>query len=225
MAILAAQEIAYISHVWDNAVVVFEDLSWIRNTMENGRWNRGELLSRAREYVELNGGRVITVNAAYTSRCCHHCGEKVAFRDWHTAVCSVHGVVDRDVNAAANIANRARATVAKMVVTRSKARQYSRHKDVGTLRTPVPGVPSVRDKRVATGKCDNKKRGRQFRWARKRFVEGVDFPCGTSAHVRCVTVSLDARQSKCCWQAPEKATLCDCGGSCALGSSLGCRIT
>lgn len=225
LAILAAQEIAYISHVWGNAVVVFEDLSWIRNTMEHGRWNRGELLSRTREYVELNGGRVITVNAAYTSQRCHHCGEKVAFRNWHTAVCPVHGVADRDINAAANIANRARATVTKMVVTRSKARQYSRHKDVGTLRTPVPGVPSVRDKRVATGKCDNKKRGRQFRRARKRFVEGVNFPCGTSAHVRCVTVSLDAQQSKCCWQDPEKATLCDCGGSCALGSSPGCRIT
>ena len=41
LAILAAQEIAYLSHFWDNAVVAVEDLSWIRNTMQNGRWNRG----------------------------------------------------------------------------------------------------------------------------------------------------------------------------------------
>lgn len=33
LAILAAQEIAYLSHQFDNAVVAVEDLSWIINTM------------------------------------------------------------------------------------------------------------------------------------------------------------------------------------------------
>ena len=44
LAILAAQEIAYLSHAWGNAVVAVEDLSWISNTMQNGRWNRGVLV-------------------------------------------------------------------------------------------------------------------------------------------------------------------------------------
>ena len=35
-AILAAQEIAYLSHAWRNAVVAVEDLSWIANTMQSG---------------------------------------------------------------------------------------------------------------------------------------------------------------------------------------------
>ena len=33
LAILAAQGIAALSHLWGNAVVAVEDLSWIRNTM------------------------------------------------------------------------------------------------------------------------------------------------------------------------------------------------
>ncbi len=37
LAILAAQEVAYLSHQFGNAVVAVEDLSWISNTMQNGR--------------------------------------------------------------------------------------------------------------------------------------------------------------------------------------------
>ena len=44
LAILAAQEIADLSHLWGNAVVAVEYLGWIRNTMQNGRWNRGALI-------------------------------------------------------------------------------------------------------------------------------------------------------------------------------------
>lgn len=43
LAILAAQEIAHISYMFDNAVVAVEDLGWVSNTMQHGRWNRGEL--------------------------------------------------------------------------------------------------------------------------------------------------------------------------------------
>ena len=44
LAILVAQEIAHVSHIFDNAMIAVEDLSWIKNTMQNGRWNRGELI-------------------------------------------------------------------------------------------------------------------------------------------------------------------------------------
>ena len=51
LAILTAQEIAYLSHAWGNAIAAVEDLSWIVNTMQNGRWNRGELVKRLTHYV------------------------------------------------------------------------------------------------------------------------------------------------------------------------------
>ena len=61
LAILAAQEIAYISHAWGNAVVAVEDLGWIANTMQNGRWNRGALVKWLAHYVSQNGGWVVAV--------------------------------------------------------------------------------------------------------------------------------------------------------------------
>ena len=56
LAILAAQEIAYLSYFYDNAVVAVEDLGWVANTMQNGRWNRGELINWVTHYVSQNGG-------------------------------------------------------------------------------------------------------------------------------------------------------------------------
>ena len=107
LAILAAQEIAEIAHNYGNAVVVVENLSWIRNTMQNGRWNRGELVKRLQEQVELNGGRVFKTSAYNTSKNCHKCGEKVTFNNWHTAICGkCNTEIDRDLNATVNISMR-----------------------------------------------------------------------------------------------------------------------
>lgn len=127
LAILIGQEIADIAHTWDNAVVAVEDLSWIDNTMANGRWNRGEVIRRTRDMVELNGGRAVTVNAANTSRVCHECGEPVTFHGWSTVECAPCGtLLDRDVNAAANIAKRlaAKGTWQKMRDTRRKSKTF-----------------------------------------------------------------------------------------------------
>ena len=76
LAILAAQEIADLSHPWGNAVVAVEDLSWIVNTMQNGRWNRGELVKWLTHYVSQNGGWVVAVNPSNTSQLCYKCGAK-----------------------------------------------------------------------------------------------------------------------------------------------------
>ena len=62
LAILAAQEIAYISHLWGNAVVAVEDLDWVSNTMQNGRWNRGALVQWLTHYATQNSGWVVAVN-------------------------------------------------------------------------------------------------------------------------------------------------------------------
>ena len=123
LAILAAQEIAHLSHIYDNAVVAVEDLGWISNTMQNGRWNRGELAKWLTHYVSQNGGWVVAVNPSNTSQLCHKCGGRVSHPTHEVSVCPEHGVMDRDVNAAANIAARAVPCVAKARVTRAKNRK------------------------------------------------------------------------------------------------------
>ena len=134
LAILAAQEIAVLSHVWGNAVVAVEDLSWVVNTMQNGRWNRGELMRWLAHYVSQNGGWVVAVNPANTSQLCHACGQRVTHPTHELSVCPEHGTMDRDVNAAANIAARAVPRVAKARVTRAKNRKLQPQR---TLKTPV----------------------------------------------------------------------------------------
>ena len=134
LAILAAQEIADLSHLWGNAVVAVEDLGWISNTMQNGRWNRGELVRWLTHYVSQNGGWVVAVNPARTSQLCHTCGSTVTHPTHKLSVCSEHGTMDRDVNAAANIAARAVPRVAKACATRAKNRKL---RPQAPLRTPV----------------------------------------------------------------------------------------
>ena len=134
LAILAAQEISYLSHFWNNAVVAVEDLSWIRNTMQNGRWNRGELAKWLTHYVGQNGGWVVSVNAANTSQLCHLCGADVYHPTHKLSICPEHGEMDRDVNAAANIAARA---VPKVKKAREKRGNNSKLQPQTPLKTPV----------------------------------------------------------------------------------------
>ena len=137
LAILAAQEIAYLSHFFGNAVVAVEDLSWIRNTMSPGRWNRGAFVQWLTHYVGQNGGWVVTVNAANTSQVCHVCGSEVEHPKHKVSRCPVHGVLDRDVNAAANIAARAVPKVEKARKTRAKNRKLQEQEP---LKTPIARV-------------------------------------------------------------------------------------
>ena len=107
LAILIGQEIANLSYKYDNALVAIENLSHIKNTMKHGRWVRGLIVKRITDMVEANGGRVMTVNPAYTSRKCHQCGTMLDMADYHIPTCSVCRVGwDRDENAAANIAEK-----------------------------------------------------------------------------------------------------------------------
>ena len=134
LAILAAQEIADLSHAWDNAVVAVEDLSWVANTMQNGRWNRGALVQWLSHYVSQNGGWVVAVNPSHTSQQCHKCGARVSHPTHEASVCAEHGTMDRDVNAAVNIAARAVPKVEKARKTRAKNRKLQPQR---TLKTPV----------------------------------------------------------------------------------------
>lgn len=140
LAILAAQEIAYLSHLWGNAVVAVEDLSWVANTMQNGRWNRGALIQWLTHYVSQNGGWVVSVNPSHTSQRCYKCGSKVTHPTHEVSVCATHGVMDRDMNAAVNIAARAVPKVEKARRTRAKNRKIRTQQP---LRTP-PARTSLR---------------------------------------------------------------------------------
>jgi len=107
LAILIGQEVADLSWKYNNALVAVEDLSHIQNTMKHGRWVRGLIVKRITEMVESNGGRVMTVPAAYTSQKCYRCDTRLDMTDYHTPIClSCRVGWDRDENAAANIASK-----------------------------------------------------------------------------------------------------------------------
>ena len=107
LAILIGQEVADLSYRYGNALVAVEDLSFVTNTMKNGRWVRGMIVKRITEMVESNGGRVMTVPAAYTSKKCHRCDTRLDMNTYNTPICTTCKVGwDRDENAAANIAGK-----------------------------------------------------------------------------------------------------------------------
>lgn len=139
LAIRSAQEIAMLSAQWGNAIVVFEDLSWVDNTMQNGRWNRGELVRWTQHFVELNGGRIAKVNAAYTSQKCHMCNSNLMIVEHHDVWCGTCKVWwDRDENATANIAQRFIAgSLEKFVSTRKKSKKFTTQQTVRVKVKPV----------------------------------------------------------------------------------------
>lgn len=132
LAILIGQEIADMSWEYGNALVAVEDLSHIKNTMKHGRWVCGLIIKRITDMVESNGGRVMTVNPAYTSRKCHQCGTMLDMTDYHHPVCVTCQVSwDRDENAAANIAEKLKDKELhkKACQTRKKHASKKRHRN------------------------------------------------------------------------------------------------
>jgi hypothetical protein len=187
LAILAAQEIACLSHVWGNAVVAVEDLSWVRNTMQNGRWNRGALVQWLTHYVTQNGGWVVAVSPANTSQLCYKCGSKVTHPTHELSVCAEHGVVDRDVNAAANIAARAASRVAKARVTRAKNRKLMPQQPLRT--------PPARDSLKYPGRDRTKNKPTPKRKNHRRTVREVNLPvCPARAQAQRLEASVLADQ-------------------------------
>ena len=196
LAILAAQEIAVLSHAWGNAVVAVEDLGWIRNTMQHGRWNRGALVQWLTHYASQNGGWVIAVNPSNTSQLCHKCGAKVSHPNRKLSVCPEHGAMDRDVNAAANIAARAVPNVTKARATRAKNKKL---RSQPPLRTPV-----ARNSLRYPGRDRTKNAPTPKRKNHRRTVKEVILPLRPA---RAQAYSLEAR------------VLADQGARGALGTS------
>ena len=188
LAILTAQEIAYLSHFFDNAVVAVENLSWITNTMQNGRWNRGAFVQWLTHYVGQNGGWVVTVNSAHTSHLCHACNNGVTHPEYKVSRCPVHGVMDRDVNAAANIAARA---VPKVEKARKKRSKNSKLQPQARLKTPVARCSLKYPGRDRTKDTPTPKR-------KKRVVREVNLPISPArAQVKCLEASVLADCNTC----------------------------
>ena len=156
LSILIAQELADAAWHYDNAIVSFEDLSHIKNTMKHGRWFRGEVFRRTRDMVEADGGRVFKVNCAYTSKKCHICQADLNMSDYSSPVCESCGITHhRDINAAANIAQRVNVKKAcqtrKRHATKTKRVRRSKcHskplKHPGTKNKPTPKAPQNQKK-------------------------------------------------------------------------------
>ena len=156
LSILIAQELADVSWRYGNAIVSFEDLSHIKNTMKHGRWFRGEVYRRTRDMVEADGGRVMKVNAAYTSQRCHICQSDLDMSNYSSPVCDSCGIAHhRDLNAAANIAQRVNLKKAcetrKKHATKTKRvrRSKCRIKPLnhpGTKNRPTPKAPQNQPK-------------------------------------------------------------------------------
>ena len=155
LSILIAQELSDTAWHYDNAIISFEDLSHIKNTMKYGRWFRGEVFRRTRDMVEADGGRAMKVNAAYTSQRCHVCQTNLDMQNYSSPVChSCDTTHHRDINAAANIAQRV--NVKKACETRNKhatarkARKSKCHskplKHPGTKNKPTPKAPQNQKK-------------------------------------------------------------------------------
>ena len=200
LAILAAQEIADLSHLWGNAVVAVEDLSWIRNTMSSGRWNRGALVQWLTHYVSQNGGWVVAVNPAHTSQQCHKCGERVSHPTHEVSICAEHGAMDRDINAAVNIAARAVPRVVKARVTRAKNRK---------LRQQEPlRMPPARASLKYPGRDRTKNKPTLKRKNHRLVSKGVILPsCPARAQAVCLEASVLADQSACSALGTSQAAL------------------
>ena len=173
LAIIAGQEIAAFAFERGNAPVLFEDLGWIKNTMQNGRWNRGALLKWTRDYVEFNGGRLFTVNSWNTSQDCHVCGEQVMFLDDRIVRCYACGMVaDRDVNATGNIGKRGHELLKKAVATRAKAKKAT---EVAVRRSPLvrPSLKYPGRDRSKSGPTLKRPRKRKPSSARGEVLSGI----------------------------------------------------
>ena len=159
LSIIIAQELADAAWHYDNAIVSFEDLSHIKNTMKHGRWFRGEVYRRTRDMVEADGGMVMKTNSAYTSQRCHVCQSNLDMSNYSQPQCNTCGITHhRDLNAAANVAQRA--NVKKACRTRSKhatarrTRKSKCHskplKHPGTKNRPTPKAPQNQKRRTHT---------------------------------------------------------------------------
>lgn len=218
LAVLIGQEIAEISAIFGNALVVVEDLSWVNNTMDNGRWNRGEVVKWINHYVELNGGRVYKVNAFNTSRNCHLCHEKGEllmaerlFLCTNKECLNIGVLIDRDVNAGGEIAHRVIGNrLTKTVATRkssSKRHNFPKQK----IRSPKARESLKYPGRDRTKNTPTPKRAKVKKSPLPRKIEEVLVENKSTAGAIWRIVSADVakiKNNKDCFSCTETVKCC-----------------
>ena len=115
----ASRQAVEYAQQFENPVIVLEDLSYIRERLDYGKfmnrrlhaWAFARLQGRIEDKATEAGIRVEYVNAAYTSQTCHACGRLGRRSQQAEFVCSHDDChvseFQADINAAANIAGRA----------------------------------------------------------------------------------------------------------------------
>ena len=218
LAVLVGQEIAEVSVIYGNALVVVEDLSWVNNTMQNGRWNRGEVVKWINHYVELNGGRVYKVNPFNTSKNCHLCHEKGElliserlFLCTNRECLNIGVLIDRDVNAGGEIAHRVIGDrLNKTVATRkssSKRHNFPKQK----IRSPKIRESLKYPSRDRTKNAPTQKRVKVKKSPLPRKIEEVLFKNKSTAGATGRIVSADVakmKNNKDCFSCTETVESC-----------------
>ena len=218
LAVLVGQEVAEISATYRNALVVVEDLSWVSNTMQNGRWNRGEVVKWINHYVELNGGRVYKINAFNTSKNCHLCHEKGEllmserlFLCTNKDCLNIGVLIDRDVNAGGEIAHRViGSTLNKTISTRkssSKKHNFPKQK----IRSPKTRESLKYPGRDRTKNVPTPKRAKAKKLPLPRKIEEVLVENRSTAGAIRRTVSADVariKNDKDCFLCTETVKCC-----------------
>ena len=218
LAILIGQEVAEISAAYGNALVVVEDLSWVINTMQNGRWNRGEVVKWINHYVELNGGRVYRTNPFNTSKNCHLCHEKGEllmaerlFLCTNKECLNIGVLIDRDVNAGGEIAHRViGSTLNKTISTRkssSKKHNFPKQK----IRSPKTRESLKYPGRDRTKNVPTPKRAKVKKSPLPRKIEEVLVENKSTAGAIGRTVSADVakkKNDKDCFSCTETVKCC-----------------
>ena len=218
LAVLIGQEVAEISVTYGNALVVVEDLSWVSNTMENGRWNRGEVVKWINRYVEINGGRVYKVSPFNTSKNCHLCHEKGEllmaerlFLCTNKKCLNLGVLIDRDVNAGGEIADRViGSTLTKTVTTRkssSKRHNFPKQK----IRSPKARESLKYPGRDRTKNAATPKRIKRKKNPLPRKIEEVLVENKSTAGAIGRTVSADVakkKNDKDCFSCTETVKCC-----------------
>ena len=218
LAVLIGQEVAEISVIYGNALVVVEDLSWVNNTMENGRWNRGEVIKWINHYVELNGGRVYRTNPFNTSKNCHLCHKKGEllmeerlFLCTNKECLNIGVLIDRDVNAGGEIAHRVIGnTLNKTVSTRkssSKRHNFPKQK----IRSPKARESLKYPGRDRTKNVPTPKRVKVKKSPLTRKIEEVLVENKSTAGAIRRTVSADVarmKNDKDCFSCTETVKCC-----------------
>ena len=172
-AIVIAQEIAGLAISYGNAVIAVEELGWVQNTMQNGRWNRGEQVKWLKHYCDLQGLLCYKVSAYHTSQTCSLCGSKIVHKQDRLVFCKSCGIdQDRDVNASVNIAKRVVKSAVKSSFTRAETRK--RRKRSKTLNKSVKRVPERREVLKQPLGKKNKPTPKQVKKLKKKVVLPVE---------------------------------------------------